>query len=96
MIRSHVRSTQKCGVVFKFDRLYYYKTREKIENFWKKKGKTEICQYVQVENLEVFKILDDETDLNIGFVSQNLVAQTNFVEFRNSHNFMFFKASGVG
>ena len=35
-------------------------------------------------------------DLTVGFISQNLVAQANFVEFRDSQNFMFFEASGVG
>ena len=55
-----------------------------------------ICRYVQVENLDVFLISDDETDLTIGFVSRNLVAQVNFVEFRYSQNFTFFEASGVG
>ena len=49
-----------------------------------------ICGYVQVENLEVFYISDDETDPIVDFVSQNLVAQANFVEFRDSQNFTSF------
>ena len=35
-------------------------------------------------------------DLTIGFVSLNLVDQANFIEFRDSQNFTFFEASGVG
>ena len=34
-------------------------------------------------------------DLIVGFVLQNLVAQENFIEFRDSENFTFFEASGV-
>ena len=55
-----------------------------------------ICRYVQVENLKVFLISDNETDLIIGFVSQNLVSQMNFVEFRDNKNFTFFETLDVG
>ena len=55
-----------------------------------------ICRYVQVENLEVCYITDNETNLTVGFISQNLVAQANFVEFRDSKNFTFFEVLGVG
>ena len=34
-------------------------------------------------------------DLTIEFISQNLVTQVNFVEFRDSRNFTFFEAMGV-
>ena len=33
----------------------------------------ELAATIQVENLEVFYISDDETDLIVGFVTQNLV-----------------------
>ena len=35
-------------------------------------------------------------DLIVGFVSRNLVAQTNFVEFQDSMNFTFFEVMSVG
>ena len=35
-------------------------------------------------------------DFTFEFVSQNLVTMSNFVGFRDSRNFMFFEASGVG
>ena len=35
-------------------------------------------------------------DFTVEFVSRNLVAQSNFVGFRDGRNFMFFKASSVG
>ena len=34
-------------------------------------------------------------DFTVGIVSQNLVTQLNFFEFRYSRNFMFFEASSV-
>ena len=34
-------------------------------------------------------------DIIVGFVSQNLVTQTNFVKFRDSQIFMIFEVSGV-
>ena len=34
-------------------------------------------------------------DFTIGIVSRNLATTSNFVEFRDSRNFMFFKASRV-
>ena len=34
-------------------------------------------------------------DFNVGIISQNLATTSNFVEFRDSQNFMFFEASGV-
>ena len=34
-------------------------------------------------------------DFIVGIVSQNLVTQSNFVEFRDSRTFTFFEASGV-
>ena len=39
---------------------------------------------------EMFMISDDKMDITIGFFSQNLVTQMNFVEFRDNqifHNF---------
>ena len=33
-------------------------------------------------------------DNTVGFVSENLVTQANFVEFRDSWNFTFFEANG--
>ena len=42
-------------------------------------------------------MLDDETDFTVGIVSRNLATTSNFVEFRDSWNFMFFEARrGVG
>ena len=41
----------------------------KILKIYEKKGKTVIRRYVQVENLEVFYISDEKTDLTVGFVS---------------------------
>ena len=35
-------------------------------------------------------------DLIVGYVMKNLVAKANFVEFRDSRNFTFFEATGVG
>ena len=34
-------------------------------------------------------------DFTVGIVSRNLATTSNFVEFRDSRNFMFFEASGV-
>ena len=34
-------------------------------------------------------------DCTIGIVSRNLATQSNFVEFRDSWNFMYFEATGV-
>ena len=45
--------------------------------------------------MEFFYISVDETYLTIGLVSQNLVTQTNFVEFRDIRIFMIFGASGA-
>ena len=50
------------------------KTRVNL-SFSKKKGKHgELATTIQVESLEVFYILDDETGLIVGFVTRNLVA----------------------
>ena len=35
-------------------------------------------------------------DFTVEFVSRHLVTQSNFVEFQDGRNFMFFKAPGVG
>ena len=35
-------------------------------------------------------------DFTVGIVSRNLATMSNFVEFRDSRNFTFFKAPGVG
>ena len=35
-------------------------------------------------------------DCTVGIVSRNLVTQSNFVEFRDSRNFTYFKKTGVG
>ena len=35
-------------------------------------------------------------DFTVGIVSQNLATTSNFVEFRDSRNFTFFEALGVG
>ena len=35
-------------------------------------------------------------DFTVGIVSRNLVNMSNFVQFRDSRNFTFFKAPGVG
>ena len=35
-------------------------------------------------------------DLIVGYVMKNLVAEANFVEFRDSQNFTFLEATGVG
>ena len=35
-------------------------------------------------------------DLIVGYVIKNLVVEANFVEFRDSRNFTFFEATGVG
>ena len=34
-------------------------------------------------------------DFTVGIVSRNLATTSNFVEFRDSRNFMFFEAPGV-
>ena len=34
-------------------------------------------------------------DFTVGIVSRNLVTTSNFVEFQDSRNFTFFKATGV-
>ena len=34
-------------------------------------------------------------DFTVGIVFQNLATTSNFVEFRDSRNFMFFEASGI-
>ena len=34
-------------------------------------------------------------DVTVGIVSRNLATTSNFIEFRNSHNFTFFEASRV-
>ena len=38
-------------------------------------------------------ISDDETDFIVGIVLRNLATTSNFVEFRESQNFMFFEES---
>ena len=35
-------------------------------------------------------------DFTVGIVSRNLATTLNFVEFRDSRNFTFFEAPGVG
>ena len=35
-------------------------------------------------------------DFTVGIVSRNLATASKFVEFRDSRNFTFFEASGVG
>ena len=35
-------------------------------------------------------------DCTVGIVSRNLATQLNFIEFRDSRNFMYFEAMGVG
>ena len=35
-------------------------------------------------------------DFTVGIISRNLVTTSNFVEFRDSRNFTFFEAPGVG
>ena len=35
-------------------------------------------------------------DFTVGIVLKNLATSSNFVEFRDSRNFMFFEAPGVG
>ena len=35
-------------------------------------------------------------DFTVGIVLRNLVTTSNFVEFRDNRNFMFFEAPGVG
>ena len=40
-------------------------------------------------------MLDDKTDLTVEFVSRNLATTSNFIEFRDSRNFMFFEALRV-
>ena len=49
---------------------------------------------ISVENPEFFYISDDKTDFTVGIVSRNLATTSNFVEFRDSRNFMFFEARG--
>ena len=34
-------------------------------------------------------------DFTVGIVSQNLATTSNFIEFRDSRNFIFFEALGV-
>ena len=64
------------------------------QNKWGKHN--ELATTIQVENLKVFYISNDETDLIIGFITWNLVAQEKIIEFRDSQNFTFFEATGVG
>ena len=47
------------------------------------------------QNPKFFSISDDETDFTVGIVSRNLATTSNFVEFRDSQNFTFFKAPSV-
>ena len=35
-------------------------------------------------------------DLIVGYIIKNLVVEAYFVEFRDSRNFTFFEATGVG
>ena len=45
--------------------------------------------------LQTYKSLyisNGETDLIVEFVSRNLVTQTNFIKFRDGHNFTYVKA----
>ena len=62
------------------------KTQEK-SNFLKK-GKI----VISVKNTKfILYISDDETYFTIGIVSRNLVTTSNFVEFRNSRGWHFFR-----
>ena len=45
--------------------------------------------------MKFFWISNDETDFTVEIVSQNLDTISNFVEFRDNRNFMFFKALRV-
>ena len=68
----------------------HVKPRKNI-NFSKKNGKT----VISIENLEFFLISDDDMDFTVGIVSRNIVTQSNFVGFRDSRNFTFFKTTSV-
>ena len=46
---------------------------------------------ISVEIQNFFMISDDKTDFTIGIVLRNLATTSNFVEFRDSQNFMFFE-----
>ena len=35
-------------------------------------------------------------DCTVGIVSRNLATQSNFIEFRDSLNFTYFEATGIG
>ena len=50
---------------------------------------------ISVKNPEFFYILDDKTNFIVGIASRNLATTSNFVEFRDSKNFMFFEAPRV-
>ena len=52
------------------------------------------CRTVKFgQNPKFFYISDDKTDFTVGIVSRNLATTSNFVKFRDSRNFTFFKAS---
>ena len=48
------------------------------------------------QNPEFFYISDDETNFTVGIVSRNLATTLNFIKFRDSRIFTFFKALRVG
>ena len=66
------------------------KTRE--NSIFLRKGKTVIL----VKNPKFFYISDDETDFIVEIVLRNLATTSNFIEFLDNRNFMFFEVSGVG
>ena len=45
--------------------------------------------------MKFFSISDDLMDFTIGIVSRNLATMSNFVEFRDYRNFIFFEAPKV-
>ena len=51
---------------------------------------------ISVENRKFSSILYEETDFTVEFVLRNLVTPSNFIGFRDSRNFTFFEAPGVG
>ena len=47
------------------------------------------------ENPKLFYISEDKTNFTVRIASRNLATTSNFVEFQDSRNFMFFEAPGV-
>ena len=65
-------------------------------NFFKQKGKSGgLPLLYRLKTLKILYISDDKMDLTFEFVSRNLVAQTNFVKFRDDQNFMYFKVKRI-